>query len=90
MSPDNKTELVNILKKSGNKVGMCGDGINDCGALKNADTGISLCKSEASISAPFSSQISDISCVPILLREGKAALATSIQAFKFIELYSII
>ena len=55
MSPDNKTALVNILKQSDTKVGMCGDGINDCGALKNADAGISLCYSDASISAPFSS-----------------------------------
>lgn len=72
------------------QVGMCGDGANDCGALKQADAGISLSEAEASIAAPFTSKIQDISCVISLLREGRAALTTTFQAFKFIELYSII
>jgi cation-transporting ATPase 13A2 len=67
---------------------MCGDGANDCAALKTADIGISLSEAEASIAAPFSSRILDISAVTILLREGKCALVTSFSMFKFIELYS--
>ena len=69
---------------------MCGDGANDCAALKAAASGISLSETEASLAAPFTSKIKDISCVPALLREGKAAMSTSFQAFKFIELYSLI
>lgn len=69
---------------------MCGDGANDCGALKVADMGISLSEAEASIAAPFTSAIQDISCVVVLLREGRCALTTSFQCFKFIELYSMI
>ena len=69
---------------------MCGDGANDCGALKQADAGISLSEAEASIAAPFTSKVQDISCVITLLREGRAALTTTFQAFKFIELYSMI
>ena len=69
---------------------MCGDGANDCGALKTAAVGISLSEAEASIAAPFTSKVQDISCVVTLLREGKAAMITSFQAFKFIELYSVI
>ena len=74
----------------GTYVGMCGDGANDCGALKQADAGISLSEAEASIAAPFTSKVQDISCVITLLREGRCALSTTFSAFKFIELYSMI
>jgi cation-transporting ATPase 13A3/4/5 len=56
---------------------MCGDGANDCGALKTANVGISLSEAEASIAAPFTSKIQNISCVISLLKEGKASLTTS-------------
>ena len=91
MSPDGKAELVESLQDNLEiHVGMCGDGANDCGALKTAAVGISLSEAEASIAAPFTSQVQDIRCVVTLLREGKAAMITSFQAFKFIELYSVI
>jgi len=69
---------------------MCGDGANDCGALKAADVGLSLSESEASIAAPFTSTVQDISSIVILLREGRCALTTSFTNFKFIELYALI
>jgi cation-transporting ATPase 13A2 len=71
-------------------IGMCGDGANDCIALKQADSGISLSEAEASIAAPFTSQIQDISCVITLLREGRCALVTTFQAFKYIEIVAMI
>jgi len=91
MSPLDKEWLVQALGQvCGQQIGMCGDGANDCGALKTADVGISLSEAEASIAAPFTSQVQNISCVVTLLREGRCALTTSFQAFKFIELYSFI
>ena len=78
MSPDDKAFLVeNLQKHLKVEVGMCGDGANDCGALKTADMGISLSEAEASIAAPFTSKIQDISCVIRVLKEGRAALTTS-------------
>lgn len=90
MAPDQKTQLVEVLQSIDYTVGMCGDGANDCGALKRAHSGISLSELEASVASPFTSTTSNISCVPNLIREGRAALITSFCVFKFMALYSII
>lgn len=41
-SPFDKMEYIDKLQAQGKKVVMCGDGINDSGALKRADMGISV------------------------------------------------
>lgn len=91
MKPTEKTTLIQSLQKyiTNGVVGMCGDGANDCGALKAADVGMSLSEAEASIAAPFTSKTPNISCVVELLREGRCALATSFQCFKYMALYSM-
>ena len=91
MSPEHKTLLIQSLQGEKLTVCMCGDGANDCGALKSADISLSLSPEEASISAPFSSsQVNDISPLIDLFIEGKASLVTSIQTFKYMMLYSLI
>ncbi|KAH7348078.1 hypothetical protein BKA66DRAFT_432511 [Pyrenochaeta sp. MPI-SDFR-AT-0127] len=90
MSPDEKHELVEKLQSIDYCVGFCGDGANDCGALKAADVGISLSEAEASVAAPFTSRNFDISCVPQVIKEGRAALVTSFSCFKYMSLYSAI
>jgi cation-transporting P-type ATPase 13A2 len=90
MSPDEKHELVEKLQSIDYCVGFCGDGANDCGALKAADVGISLSEAEASVAAPFTSRVFDIRCVPDVIREGRAALVTSFSCFRFMSLYSTI
>ncbi|KAM8873662.1 polyamine-transporting ATPase 13A3 isoform 2-T2 [Spinachia spinachia] len=90
MAPDQKTQLIEALQGVDYFVGMCGDGANDCGALKRAHGGISLSELEASVASPFTSRTPNISCVPNLIKEGRAALITSFCVFKFMALYSII
>jgi cation-transporting P-type ATPase 13A2 len=90
MSPDEKAELIDKLQSIDYTAGFCGDGANDCGALKAADVGISLSEAEASVAAPFTSRVFDISCVPEVIREGRAALVTSFSCFKYMSLYSAI
>lgn len=90
MSPDEKHELVEKLQSIDYCCGFCGDGANDCAALKAADVGISLSEAEASVAAPFTSRIFDIRCVPEVIREGRASLVTSFSCFKYMSLYSAI
>ncbi|KAH9285429.1 putative cation-transporting ATPase W08D2.5 [Echinococcus granulosus] len=88
-SPEQKSQLVEALQCVGYSVSMCGDGANDCGALKAAHAGIALSQAEASVASPFTSGLQNISCVPRLIREGRCALATSFGTFKFMMGYSI-
>lgn len=68
---------------------MCGDGANDCGALKAAHVGISLSEAEASVASPFTSTNPNIACVPTVIREGRCALVTSFGVFKYMAAYSL-
>ncbi|KAM7542994.1 hypothetical protein Aperf_G00000019280 [Anoplocephala perfoliata] len=88
-SPDQKSQLVEALQSVGYFVSMCGDGANDCGALKAAHAGIALSQAEASVASPFTSGLQNVSCVPRLIGEGRCALATSFGTFKFMMGYSI-
>ncbi|KAM6127577.1 LOW QUALITY PROTEIN: putative cation-transporting ATPase 13A5 [Phoenicopterus ruber ruber] len=90
MSPGQKSSLVEEFQKLNYYVGMCGDGANDCGALKMAHAGISLSEQEASVASPFPSQIPNIQCVPELTREGRAALVASFAVVKYLTLYGLI
>ena len=52
--------MIDELKKIDYQVVMCGDGANDCGALRTANVGVSLSDSEAAVAAPFTASCGDI------------------------------
>ncbi|XP_043258655.1 polyamine-transporting ATPase 13A3-like isoform X1 [Colletes gigas] len=89
MTSDQKQQLVLELMQLGYYVAMCGDGANDCGALRAAHVGVSLSEAESSVASPFTSKVPDITCVPKVIREGRAALVTSFGIFKFMVTYSL-
>lgn len=90
IKPHQKTWIVErLMEHSGRFVGMCGDGTNDCGALKAAHIGVALSTAEASIVAPLTSTNREIADVIKVISEGRCALATSFAAFKFMTLYPI-
>lgn len=88
--PDQKTQVVTALQELDYVVAMVGDGANDCGALKAAHVGVSLSPEEASVAAPFTSGIPNISCLTRLISEGRCSLVTSFALFKYMALYSLI
>ena len=71
---ENSVSMEDICQTAANAilcryyVGMCGDGANDCGALKTAHAGISLSEAEASVASPFTSKEPNISCVPTTIK----------------------
>ena len=86
-APLTKQSIVQRLIDAGLVVAMCGDGGNDCGALRAAHAGIALSEAEASVVSPFTSRTRSLMSVVDLLREGRCALATSFASFKFLILY---
>ncbi|WIA28629.1 hypothetical protein OEZ86_011166 [Tetradesmus obliquus] len=101
MSPDNKRDLMELLgsglqtaaapgcPKLGLHVGFCGDGANDCGALKAAHVGVSLCEAEASVAAPMTSRQQSITSMISVVAEGRCALLATYQIFQFIVGYAM-
>jgi len=72
--PDQKVQVVNAHQAQDFVTGMCGDGGNDCAALRAAHVGVALSEAEASIVAPFSSGANK-SChavVEVAKMEGRA------------------
>ncbi|GIL56505.1 hypothetical protein Vafri_11862 [Volvox africanus] len=101
MSPDNKRDLMLTLGAGidgapedcphlGLRAGFCGDGANDCGALKAAHVGVSLCEAEASVAAPMTSKAQTIASMITVVAEGRCTLMATYQIFQFIIVYALV
>lgn len=87
MSPTDKLEVIQTYVDHGLTVAMCGDGGNDCGALRASHIGLALSDSEASIVSPFTSTSKSIHSMVDLLLEGRCTLATSFACYKYMIMY---
>jgi cation-transporting ATPase 13A3/4/5 len=89
-SPDDKLHVVQLFIKQGLVVSMCGDGGNDCGALRAAHVGVALSEAEASIVSPFTGvEKSCMSVVDVLLA-GRASLAAAFACYKYMLMYGVV
>lgn len=86
-TPNDKVSIVTSFVEQGETTLFCGDGGNDCGALKAAHVGIALSDAEASFVAPFTSLDKTITSVVSVLKEGRCALASALAAYKYMIMY---
>jgi predicted P-type ATPase len=90
MTPQGKVDCVKLHMAAGAVTGMCGDGGNDCGALRIAHVGVALSDAEASVVSPFTSKTRSLQSVVDLILEGRGALATSFANVKYLIMYGLI
>jgi cation-transporting ATPase E len=70
VAPEQKEELIRLLKRRGHYVAMIGDGVNDVMSLKTADLGIAMETGSQAARA-----VADI----VLLRDSFASLPSTVQ-----------
>lgn len=95
VTPEQKKQFVQILKKNGKTVAMTGDGVNDVLALKKADCSVAMASgSDAAVQA---SQVvlleSDFSKMPEVVLEGRRVvnnIQRSASLFLVKNIFSII
>ncbi|KAL8003363.1 putative HAD superfamily protein [Plasmopara halstedii] len=88
---DQKTWIIEtLMTRHGACVAMCGDGENDCGALKAAHVGLALSTDDAAMVAPFTSRTLRVSDAVELLREGRGASSSAFVAFRYMVIYSVV
>jgi len=86
-TPHDKVSVASYFVKKGYMTLMCGDGGNDCGALKTAHVGIALSDAEASVVSPFTSMDKSIESVVEVLKEGRCALCSALASYKYMIMY---
>ncbi len=74
VDPGQKLDVLNIFKRSGNIVGMTGDGVNDAPALKKADIGIAMGKRGSQVAKEYAEMVLKNDNFPSILaaiRQGR-------------------
>jgi len=86
-SPTDKMDVINLFISNGFVTSMCGDGGNDCAALRASHVGIALSDSDASVVSPFTSVNKTCMSVVDVLLEGRSALASALACYKYMLMY---
>lgn len=89
-SPTDKLTFINRLQKSGKKVLMIGDGLNDAGALKQSDVGIAVTEDIGSFSPSCDAILdaSKLNLIPEILRYSKSSVKIIYLSFMISFLYN--
>lgn len=90
--PEQKHEMVQALKSTGQVVAMTGDGINDAPALKLADIGISMGRHATDVARSTAQMIlmrNDFSGVVAAVFEGRRIFANLRRSFAYLVAFHI-
>ena len=92
MLPDNKSNLISFLQNDKyTVVAMCGDGANDSNAFMQSDVGVAINQTIGNnLISHFYSTEPSISCLEIILKNGRACYENRINNLKFILTSSIL
>lgn len=91
-SPHNKLEYIKHLQSKGNKVMMCGDGLNDAGALKQSDLGIAVTDNINNFSPGCDGVVhgDSLKQLPQFISAAKDAMKTIKLSFAIASVYNLI
>lgn len=91
-APADKLRYIQHLQRTGKNVLMVGDGLNDAGALKQSDLGISITDDINNFSPACDGILhsSQVSLLPAILKTAKASRNIIIASFCIALLYNII